>query len=155
MADFYTIRTHTKQQYTKKKHQNHDRKTRHGTAAGFVFFCRLNMHLSSFHFLPRKFYCIRVARIKRPHRTSTGAGHVLMGLPLIYGSPPRRRARNVPGRAPLYTPLLELRTRTKFSIAPGTSYLPTDSQMLDAWVSFLRHSLGHFPEGNLAIGIIE
>ena len=74
----------------KKKHKNHDRKTAHGTTADFVFFCRLSIHLSSFYFLPRKFYCVRVARIKSPHRASTGAGHVLMGLPLIYGSPPQR-----------------------------------------------------------------
>ena len=38
-----------------------------------------------------KFYCIRVARTKSPHRASTCAGHVPMGLPLLlYGSPPRR-----------------------------------------------------------------
>ena len=84
IADF-----HTKQE-TKKKHQNHDRKTAHGTTADFVFFCRLNIHLSTFYFSPRKVYCIRVAHIKSPHRTSTGAGHVLMGLPLTYGSSPRR-----------------------------------------------------------------
>ena len=28
-------------------------------------------------------------------------------------------------------------------------YLPTDGQMLGGWVSFLRHCLRHFPEGNL------
>ena len=61
------------------------------------------------------------------------------------------RERTVPGRAPAHTPLLELRTRTYFSLPPGTSYLPTDGQMLDAWVSFLRHFLRHFPEGNLVV----
>ena len=33
---------------------------------------------------------VRVARTKSPHRTSTRAGHVLTGFPLLYGSPPRR-----------------------------------------------------------------
>ena len=30
-------------------------------------------------------------------------------------------------------------------------FLPTGSQTLDAWISFLRHSPWHFPEGNLEI----
>ena len=75
-----------------------------------------------------KIYCIRVARTKSPHRASTRAGHVLTGLQLLYGSPPRR-GESEP--------------------SSGTSYLPTGSQMLDAWISFLRHSPGQFPEGNL------
>ena len=91
IADFHT------KQGTKKKHQNHDRKTAHETTVHFVFFCQLNIHLSAFYFLPRKFYCTRVARIKYPHRTSTGAGHVLMGLPLIYGSPRRGESEPYPG----------------------------------------------------------
>ena len=51
-------------------------------------FYRLVIHLSSIYLLPRKIYCIRVASTKSPHRTR--AGHVLMGLPLLYGAPPRR-----------------------------------------------------------------
>ena len=73
----------------RKKHQNYDRKAAHGTSADFVFFPVENPPFILF-FLPRKFHSIRVARIKSPHRPSTGAGHVLMGLPLTYGCPPRR-----------------------------------------------------------------
>ena len=53
------------------------------------------------------------------------------------------RERTVPGRAPPHTPLVELRLRTQFPLPPGTSYLPTSSRMLDAWISFLRHSARH------------
>ena len=69
------------------KHQNHDEKTAHGTNADSVTFCRLKIHFSSVYFSPRKIYCIRVARTSSPDRIRTG--HVLMGLPLIYGSPPQ------------------------------------------------------------------
>ena len=55
-----------------------------------MFFLPVKIHLSSFYLLPRKFYCVIAARIKSSHRTSTGAGHVLMGLPHIYGSPLQR-----------------------------------------------------------------
>ena len=108
IADF-----HTKQQETKKKHQNHDRKTAHGTTAD-LFFCRLKIHLFVVLFLARKIYCIRVARIKSPHRTSTGAGHVRTDGITTYlqFSTTTARERTVPGRARPHTPLLELRTRT-------------------------------------------
>ena len=72
ISDFHT----KQQQETKKKHQNHDRKTAHGIIADFVFVCRLKSTYSFLYFLPRKFYCVGVARITSPHRTSTGAGHV-------------------------------------------------------------------------------
>ena len=72
-----------------------------------------------------------------------------MGLPLISGSPPRRRESEPYPGGRLPTLRLELRTREKFLLPPGTSCLPTDSQMLDVWFSLLRHSLRHFPEGNL------
>ena len=69
---------------------------------------------SSFYFLPRKFHCIRVASIKSPHRTSTGAGHVRTDGITTYlrFSTTTARERTVPGRAPFQTPILELRTRT-------------------------------------------
>ena len=78
------------------------------------FFCRLKIHLFVLLFLPRKFYCIRVARIKSPHRTNTGAGHVRTdGITTYFRfSTTTARERTVPGRAPPHTPLLELRTRT-------------------------------------------
>ena len=68
----------------------------------------------SFYFLPRKMYCVRVARIKSPHRTSTGTGHVRTDGITTYlrFSTTTARERTVPGRAPPHTPLLELRTRT-------------------------------------------
>ena len=123
--------------------------------AADLFFCRLKIHLFVLLFLPRKFYCIRVARIKSPHRTSTGAGHVRTdGITTYFRfSTTTARERTVPARAPPHTPLLELRTRALFLLPPGTSFLPTDSPMLDVRVSFLRHSLRRFPEGNLVPGM--
>ena len=65
------------------------------------------------YILPRKIYCIRVARIKSPHRTSTGAGHVRTdGITTYLRFSTTARERTVPGRALPHAPLLELRTRT-------------------------------------------
>ena len=78
------------------------------------FFAGWRSTYSSFHFLPRTIYCIRVARIKIPHRTSTGARHLRADGITTYlrFSTTTARERTVPGRAPPHTPLLELRTRT-------------------------------------------
>ena len=71
---------------------NHDRKTAHGTTA--VFFSRVENPPFAHSFFTTqkfKFYCIvRVARTKSPHCASTRGGHILMRLPRLYGSPPRR-----------------------------------------------------------------
>ena len=70
---------------------NHDRKTARGTTA--VFFLPVEnppfVHIL-FTTKTSKFYCASVARTKSPHRASTRAGHVLIGLPCLYGFPPRR-----------------------------------------------------------------
>ena len=81
--------------------------------AADLFFCWLKIHLFVLLFLPRIFYCIRVARIKSLHRTSTGAGHVRTDGIATYlpFSTTTARERTVPGRAPPHTPLLELQTR--------------------------------------------
>ena len=79
--------SHTKQ---RKKHKiNHDRKTAHETTA--VFLPVENPPFIHLFFTTQilNFHCIRVARTKCPHRASTRAGHVHMGLPPLYGSPPR------------------------------------------------------------------
>ena len=95
-----------------------------------------------FHHPVAQFYCIRVAREKSPHRTSTGAGHVRTDgiTPFLRFSTTTAKEQTVPGKASPHTP-------------PATSYLPADSQMLGVWVSFLRHSLRHFPERNLVNNI--
>ena len=86
-----TADSHTKPR--KKIKTNHDRKTAHGTTAGF-FSPVENPSFVHLFFTTQFFknYCIiRVARTKSPHGARTRAGHVLRRLPLLlYGSPPRR-----------------------------------------------------------------
>ena len=119
--------SHVKQ---RKKHQNHYKKTAHGTSAAFFcFFFRLKIHLSSIcSFFTTQISLCRSRPYKSPHRTS--AGHVLMGLPLIYGSP-RRRGESEPspgGRLP--TPRFSSSGQEhNFSLPPGTSCLPRQSML--------------------------
>ena len=70
---------------------NHNRKIAHGTQL-FSFLPVENPPFVHLFFSTQifKFDCTRVTRTKSPHRASIRAGHVLMGLPLLYGSPPRR-----------------------------------------------------------------
>ena len=80
-----------------------------------------------------------------------------MGLPLIYGFPPRRgESEPYPGGREGASP--DSASRASCGQKHSFHYHQevhiicphTDSQkMLDSWVSFLRHSLRRFPEGNL------
>ena len=102
--------SHTKQ---RRKHQNNDRKTVHGTIAGFFFRCRLKIHVSSIYFSPRKFYCLHKSRLYKmsssyEYSCWTRTDGVTTSLRL---STTTGRERTVPGRAPPHTPLLELQTR--------------------------------------------
>ena len=102
MADSHACET--------KKKQSRDEKAGHGTAS--VFFCLPveNPPSVQLFFTTLNLLHIRVGRTESPH--CARAVHVPMGLPLLYGSPPRRgRERIVPVRALPHAPL-ELRTET-------------------------------------------
>ena len=112
------------------KHQKHDRKTAHGTNA--IFF----LPVENPYFVHLFFTTQILQHNSRPHKNSsscecscwTRTDGVATSLRF---SAATGRERTVPGRAPPHTPLLELRTRAQFSRPPGTSFLPTGSQMLD------------------------
>ena len=71
----------------RKKHQNHGINTAHGTTADFLFAVGKTI-FRPFIFTTQKLPHIRVARTKSPQ--CTHAVNVLMGMPLIHGSPPQR-----------------------------------------------------------------
>ena len=150
MADFHTYETTGNKETTSKPRQ------KAGTRKAAFF--SLPVKNPPIHpvfvsfFTTHKFYCVRVARKKSSRRTSTGAGHVLMGLPLIYGSPSRRgESEPYPGGRLSTLRFSSCGQEHRFHLHQVHLFCPQTVRcwMRANWVSFLRHSLRHFREGNL------
>ena len=94
---------------TKKKHENHDRKTAHGTTADFVFLPVEHPPFDLLLFTTRKFNCE-----SRPYKKSAAYEYYwrwtrTRGITTyIRFSTTTGRERTVPRRAPAHTPLIEI-----------------------------------------------
>ena len=104
----------------KEKHQNHDRKTVHGTTGCWCFFFAGEISTARPFILHHAFFQKFLYK-SRPYKKSSSCGYSSWTrtdgiITSLRFSTTTGRERTVPGRAPPHTPLFELRTRTYFSL---------------------------------------